>query len=81
MFTYLYCLFYYIIQSTVYNYITICIIFYFPDLWLDWVKDEIGIATTDEEKEHVTMLFEKGVKDYLSNKLNHFHVVSFIFCN
>jgi len=34
---------------------------------LDWIKDEIGIATTDEEKEHVTKLCEKGVKDYLSN--------------
>lgn len=34
---------------------------------MDWIKDEINIATTDEEKEHVTMLCEKGVKDYLSN--------------
>ncbi|XP_050434403.1 squamous cell carcinoma antigen recognized by T-cells 3 [Adelges cooleyi] len=36
------------------------------NLWLDWIKDEISIATTDEEKRHVTDLCEKGVKDYLS---------------
>ncbi|XP_050527291.1 squamous cell carcinoma antigen recognized by T-cells 3-like [Daktulosphaira vitifoliae] len=35
-------------------------------LWLDWIKDEIGIATTEEEKNHVVMLCEKGIKDYLS---------------
>jgi len=34
---------------------------------LDWIKDEIDIATTDEEKEHIMMLCEKAVKDYLSN--------------
>lgn len=39
----------------------------FSALWLDWVKDEISIATTDEEKKNIILLFEKAVKDYLSN--------------
>ncbi|XP_025423964.1 squamous cell carcinoma antigen recognized by T-cells 3-like [Sipha flava] len=36
------------------------------DLWIDWIKDEISIATTDEEKQNVIKLCEKAVKDYLS---------------
>lgn len=39
----------------------------FSALWLEWIKDEISIATTDEEKKNIILLFEKAVKDYLSN--------------
>lgn len=39
---------------------------YVLELWLDWIKDEIVVATTDEEKQYVITLCEKGVKDYLS---------------
>jgi len=39
----------------------------FSDLWLDWIKDEIAIVTTNEEKDNIIKLFEKAVKDYLSN--------------
>jgi len=34
---------------------------------LDWIKDEIVIVTTDEEKDNIIKLCEKAVKDYLSN--------------
>lgn len=37
-----------------------------PSLWLDWIKDEIRIASSDKEKQYVKTLFEKAVKDYLS---------------
>ncbi|XP_064460497.1 squamous cell carcinoma antigen recognized by T-cells 3-like [Ornithodoros turicata] len=37
-----------------------------PELWLDWIKDESQLADTDDEKDHVVKLFERGVKDYLS---------------
>ncbi|XP_001946245.2 squamous cell carcinoma antigen recognized by T-cells 3 isoform X2 [Acyrthosiphon pisum] len=36
------------------------------NLWLDWIKDEIAIVTTDEEKDNIIKLCEKAVKDYLS---------------
>ncbi|CAH1722535.1 squamous cell carcinoma antigen recognized by T-cells 3-like [Aphis gossypii] len=36
------------------------------NLWLDWIKDEIAIVTTNEEKDNIIKLFEKAVKDYLS---------------
>lgn len=53
----------------------------FLDLWLDWIKDEIGIATTEEEKEHVTMLCEKAVKDYLSNFIRFINCFWLFFYN
>jgi len=34
-------------------------------IWLDWLRDEIKVACTDEEKDDVEKLFERGVKDYL----------------
>ena len=37
-----------------------------PDLWLAWIKDERGIASTPEEKEGVFQLFKRGVGDYAS---------------
>ncbi|XP_061162766.1 squamous cell carcinoma antigen recognized by T-cells 3-like [Saccostrea echinata] len=42
---------------------------YFPltqDLWLEWLRDEIPLATDESERKHVYDLFERAVKDYLS---------------
>ena len=36
------------------------------ELYIDWVNDELKIASTEEEKRAVEELFEKGVKDYVS---------------
>lgn len=64
-------------KLTVIIWLLIIVLFnkYFLDLWLEWIKDEKKIATSDEEKKHVIMLCEKGVKDYLSK------YITFIFCN
>ncbi|KAL2092793.1 hypothetical protein ACEWY4_012591 [Coilia grayii] len=35
------------------------------ELWLDWLKDEIGLAENDLDRERVYELFEKAVKDYI----------------
>ncbi|XP_078042817.1 spliceosome associated factor 3, U4/U6 recycling protein [Augochlora pura] len=37
-----------------------------PELWLSWMRDEIKIATTPEERAEVVKLCERAVKDYLS---------------
>lgn len=39
------------------------------EIWLAWIKDEINIATTQEQKEQVVQLCERAVKDYLCNLL------------
>ena len=36
------------------------------ELWLAWIKDERGIASTPEEKEGIFKLFKRGVGDYVS---------------
>ncbi|CAG9862009.1 unnamed protein product [Phyllotreta striolata] len=36
-----------------------------PQLWLDWIRDEIRIAHTPEERRTVLSLFEEAVEDYL----------------
>jgi len=36
------------------------------ELWIEWITDELKIATSEDEKKMVEGLFEKGVKDYLS---------------
>lgn len=36
-----------------------------PDLWLSWMRDEIKLATTIEQKTEVVKLCERAVKDYL----------------
>ena len=36
------------------------------DLWLAWIKDERGIASTPEEKEGIFQLFKRGAGDYVS---------------
>lgn len=35
-------------------------------LWLDWLRDEQKLITNDTDRELVTELFEKSLKDYLS---------------
>ncbi|XP_074096136.1 squamous cell carcinoma antigen recognized by T-cells 3 [Cotesia typhae] len=37
-----------------------------PDLWLSWLRDEMRIAISVEEKKAVKELFERAVEDYLS---------------
>ncbi|CAG9820372.1 unnamed protein product [Phaedon cochleariae] len=37
-----------------------------PKLWLSWIKAEIKIASTSEEKARIFQLFDKAVEDYLS---------------
>ena len=37
-----------------------------PELWLSWMRDEIKLATTSEQKAEVVKLCERAVKDYLS---------------
>uniref|UniRef100_A0A8C5X9W4 Spliceosome associated factor 3, U4/U6 recycling protein n=1 Tax=Malurus cyaneus samueli TaxID=2593467 RepID=A0A8C5X9W4_9PASS len=35
------------------------------EIWLDWLKDEIKMATENSEREKVYELFERAVKDYI----------------
>jgi hypothetical protein len=35
------------------------------DLWLDWIKDELKLAGSEEERNYVESLFQKAVSDYL----------------
>lgn len=35
-----------------------------PELWLSWMRDEIKLATTAEQRAGVVQLCEKAVKDY-----------------
>lgn len=37
-----------------------------PELWLTWIKLEMGIASTPQEKENVLEIFDIAVQDYLS---------------
>uniref|UniRef100_A0A6P7FTK9 Squamous cell carcinoma antigen recognized by T-cells 3-like n=1 Tax=Diabrotica virgifera virgifera TaxID=50390 RepID=A0A6P7FTK9_DIAVI len=37
-----------------------------PKIWLEWIKDEIKIASTQEEQENIFSLFDAAVDDYLS---------------
>lgn len=36
-----------------------------PELWLSWMRDEIKLATTAEQRAEVVKLCERAVKDYL----------------
>ncbi|XP_060070147.1 squamous cell carcinoma antigen recognized by T-cells 3-like [Ylistrum balloti] len=36
------------------------------ELWLDWLRDEIPLATEETERSKLEQLFERAVKDYLS---------------
>lgn len=35
------------------------------EIWLDWLKDEIKMASEISEREKVYELFERAVKDYI----------------
>lgn len=37
-----------------------------PELWLTWIKLEMGIASTPQEKENILEIFDLAVQDYLS---------------
>uniref|UniRef100_A0A0P4WF69 RRM domain-containing protein n=1 Tax=Scylla olivacea TaxID=85551 RepID=A0A0P4WF69_SCYOL len=37
-----------------------------PELWLQWIRDEQKVCTTDEERQYIVGLFERAVKDYTS---------------
>ncbi len=37
-----------------------------PELWLQWLEDERGLANTDQEKERVFALFQRATRDYVS---------------
>lgn len=34
-------------------------------IWLEWLRDEIQLACTDEEHDAVEKLFERAIADYL----------------
>jgi hypothetical protein len=36
-----------------------------PSLWLRWLRDEVPLASTQEEREKVKNLFDSAVADYL----------------
>jgi len=36
------------------------------EMWISWVRDELKIAVSEDDKKFVEELFNKGVKDYLS---------------
>jgi hypothetical protein len=40
-----------------------------PKLWLQWINDEIKIASNEVEKNNVLKLFDRSVNDYLSPEL------------
>ena len=37
---------------------------FFADLWMQWVRDEQSVSTTQEEKMRVKELLERAVKEY-----------------
>ncbi|KAF8934884.1 Splicing factor [Haplosporangium gracile] len=39
------------------------------DLWLDWINDEVNMATSEDEKRHVLSLYERATTEYLSIKI------------
>jgi len=36
-----------------------------PELWLSWMRDEMKLANTAEERDEVTQLCERAVEDYV----------------
>lgn len=41
----------------------------YAEIWLDWLKDEIGLMEGDEaEREKIYELFEKAAKDYICKR-------------
>ncbi|KAF9541032.1 RNA-binding protein 4F [Mortierella hygrophila] len=39
------------------------------DLWMDWINDEVNMATSGDEKRHVLSLYERATTEYLSIKI------------
>ncbi|KAF9137019.1 Splicing factor [Linnemannia schmuckeri] len=39
------------------------------DLWMDWINDEVNMATSEDEKRHVLSLYERATTEYLSIKI------------
>lgn len=52
------------------------------EIWLDWLKDEIKMASEISEREKVYELFERAVKDYICEFLIYAikHIVTFRLC-
>ncbi|XP_046840830.1 squamous cell carcinoma antigen recognized by T-cells 3-like [Xenia sp. Carnegie-2017] len=40
-----------------------------PEIWLEWIKDEMPLSCITEQKTYIHDLFEKAVQDYQSVKL------------
>ncbi|XP_042223053.1 squamous cell carcinoma antigen recognized by T-cells 3-like [Homarus americanus] len=40
-----------------------------PELWLDWIRDEQKVCTSNEERQFIIELFDQAVKDYTSVQL------------
>lgn len=40
-----------------------------PEIWLDWLKDEIRLNEEQSNRETVYELFERAVKDYICKYL------------
>ncbi len=39
------------------------------DLWLEWVQDEVSLASTPQEYKNIIHLYSQAVNDYLSKKV------------
>ncbi|KAK5823056.1 hypothetical protein F5H01DRAFT_333468 [Linnemannia elongata] len=39
------------------------------DLWMDWINDEVNMATSEDEKRHALSLYERATTEYLSIKI------------
>lgn len=44
-----------------------------PDIWLSWLRDEIKLAMTLEQRNAVTKLCERAIKDYLCKNFVHYN--------
>lgn len=45
-------------------------------MWLDWLRDEMKMALTEEEKCKIPVLFERAAQDYLSMKHNNIFYIT-----
>ncbi|KAG0310995.1 RNA-binding protein 4F [Linnemannia gamsii] len=41
----------------------------FTYLWMDWINDQVNMATSEDEKRHVLSLYERATTEYLSIKI------------
>nr|CAI5827712.1 unnamed protein product [Callosobruchus analis] len=49
-----------------------------PKIWLDWIRDEIKIASSDKEKKQIFHLFDQAVEDYLCEYQNRLQILAFL---